>query len=257
MEKKYIFLLNQINGSGETKNQICHDPNIGAVTSISNALRKLNFNGDIIVTNHNILQSKVSYRNAARSKFWRLAKANNIKLEGIESPQIIDEDGVYWHYDKLSEKNGTIFLHLASESETEYTAIYENHGGCERGYFYTNDTAITIPKRTNDNIEIAIPDLILKNNNENQMLLIEGKKSEYVQLGIQELQPYDIIENEIILKEYIDYKIERWVVLYGDVIPDLNQKEYVLFQLFSDGNIWINPKAPSDFKDMINKFMAN
>lgn len=164
---------------------------------------------------------------------------------------------MYWHYDKLSEKNGTIFVHLAAESESEYTAIYENHGGCERGYFHTEDKVITIPKRTNDDIEIAIPDLILKNNNEKEILLIEGKKSENVQLGIQELEPYYIIENKIILKEYVDYKIDRWVVLYGDIVPDIFQKEYVLFQLFSNGKVWINSKAPRDFKNMINKFIAN
>jgi hypothetical protein len=203
------------------------------------------------------LQSRVNYRSAAKSKFWRLAKANNIKLEGIESPQIIEEDGTYWHYDKLSEKNGTIFVHLASESEIEYTAIYENHGGCERGYFYTENKVTTIPKRTDDDIEIAIPDLILKNNKEQQILLIEGKKSENVQKGIEELAPYNIIENEIILKEYKDYRIDRWVVLYGDIIPNDSQRKYVLFQLFSNGNVWINSNAPTDFKNMIKKFITN
>lgn len=203
------------------------------------------------------MQSRVSYRSAAKSKFWRLAKANNIKLEGIESPQIIEEDGTYWHYDKLSEKNGTIFVHLASESEIEYTAIYENHGGCERGYFYTKNKVTTIPKRTDNNIEIAIPDLILKNNKEKQILLIEGKKSKNVQKGIEELEPYNIIENEIILKEYKNYRIDRWVVLYGDIIPNDGQKKYVLFQLFSNGKVWINSNAPTDFKNMINKFITN
>lgn len=203
------------------------------------------------------MQSSINYSNAAKSKFWRLAKANNIKLEGIESPEIIEEDGKYWHYDKLSEKNGTIFVHLASECEIEYTAIYENHGGCERGYFYSKDKAITIPKRTRNDIEIAIPDLILRNDVEKQILLIEGKKSEYVQQGIKELEPYDIIESEIILKEYKDYKINRWVVLYGDMLPDDIQKNRVLFQLFSSGKIWVNPNAPIDFKNMIHKYITN
>lgn len=162
---------------------------------------------------------------------------------------------MYWHYDKLSEKNGTIFVHLAAESELEYTAIYENHGGCERGYFYTKHTAIAIPKRTDDGIIITIPDLILRNEKEEQILLIEGKKSENVQKGIQELEPYDIIEKEIILREYKNYEINRWVVLYGDIIPSSSQKRYVLFQLFSNGKVWINPDAPIDFKNMIVKFM--
>lgn len=156
----------------------------------------------------------MNYRNSVKSKFWRLAKANNIKLEGIETPAIVEEDGSYWHYDLLSEKNGTIFVHLASEVDENYTAIYENHGGCERGYFYTESSAITIPKKTQDDIEIAIPDLVLRNNNKKHILLIEGKKSENVQNGIVELEPYDIIENEIIKKEYKDFEIDRWVVLY-------------------------------------------
>lgn len=215
----------------------------------------MNFTGDIIITNHNILQSKIGSRDVLRSKFWRLAKANNIKLEGIETPEIVKEDGMYWHYDKLSEKNGTIFVHLASENELEYTAIYENHGGCERGYFYTRHTAIAIPKRTGNGMIITIPDLILRNEKEEQILLIEGKKSENVQKGIQELEPYDIIEKEIILREYKNYEINRWVVLYGDIIPSTSQKKYVLFQLFCNGKVWINPDAPTDFKNMIDKFM--
>lgn len=157
----------------------------------------------------------------------------------------------------MSEKNGTIFVHLAADNELEYNAIYENHGGCERGYFYTKDKAITIPKKTNNDIEIAIPDLILRNNKEKRILLIEGKKSENVQMGIKELEPYNIIENEIILKEYNNYKIDRWVVLYGDIVPSFAQQNYVLFQLFSNGRVWINPNAPIDFKNMINKFITN
>lgn len=250
----YILVLSQINGKGSTKNKICHDPNIGATTSIAAVIRKLKFTGDIIITHHNITKENVDYKNPARSKFWRLANYNNIKLDGIASPDVIVEDGMYWRYDKQSEKNGTIFVHMASECKKQYSSIYENHGGCERGYFITPITPIAIPKKIN-NIEIAIPDLILYRKEDKTILLLEGKTSENVQNGINELEAYNIIEDNIININYPGCSIERWVVLFGDYAPTEKQMEKVIFQLYSNGNLFINDNAPQEFKNMIKEFM--
>lgn len=125
---------------------IGHDPNIGSLTSIAKSLRVLGWNKRIVITQHGVKQEKVDKMRS--NKFLNIASILDIELDGItfEKPTIPTN---YWHYEYNSEKLGTIFLHLLSIGLDEnIKGIYENHAGCERGYFYTKDNqTITIPKK--------------------------------------------------------------------------------------------------------------
>jgi len=124
-----------------------HDPNIGALSLICATLRRLGWEKDIIITSHGLKQNHLTPNN----KFIKIANKINIKLEGLNIPRSV-MDKKYWKYETEKEKLSTIFIHLVVENFTDGAAIFENHGGCERGYFITkNGKPIAIKKR---NIQI-------------------------------------------------------------------------------------------------------
>ena len=104
------------------------------------------------------------------------------------------DEGNYWYYDKSGEKLGTIFVHVAVENFTDGYSIYENHAGCERGYFITpTGEHIAIEKYSDresykqgdKSKKIAIPDLVLLDLSGKEIINIEGKKYENKQKGIE------------------------------------------------------------------------
>lgn len=69
--------------------------------------------------------------------------------------------------------------------------------------------------------------------------LIEGKTIDKLQEGLDKLNDFDSIEEDI-LNQYYDYKINRWVVICNGIISkqDLHQKQ--LFHLNEDGTYLLN-----------------
>ncbi|WP_296854881.1 hypothetical protein [uncultured Methanobrevibacter sp.] len=230
---------------------IGHDPNIGSLTSIAKTLRVLGWNGRIVITQHGVKQEKV---NRMRSnKFLNIASILDVELDGIRfrKPRLPTQ---YWKYEENSEKLGTIFLHLlAIGLDEDIKGIYENHAGCERGYFYTKrNTTVTIPKKDKKGVNLYIPDLILRNDKYKEILLIEGKQSSTLDRGLEEIEYFDSIEDEIITPNYRDYSIRRWVVTYGRDIYHNNLNPKVLFHLNKDGSYYVNDNAPSWIKDLLH-----
>lgn len=214
-----------ISGRLEKDGSLSHDPNIGALSLISATLRALGYVGKIEITSHNLSQNQIGRGN----KFISIANLLGISLENIDLPAIQNNDS-YWHYEMQGEKIATIFLHLVIEEFTRARAIYENHAGCERGYFITQDNKnLTVEKyknkdeykNGNKNARIFIPDLVLADFDRKQIINIEGKKFIKVQCGIDELENYDAFENLYIKKHYEDYEIIRTVVLFGGEIDEI------------------------------------
>jgi len=86
----------------------------------------------LIITKHGLKQKHLKERN----KFILLANKLNIRSKGLVLPKAkLYSD--YWYYDKDGEKLGTIFIHITVENFTKGYSIFENHAGCERGYFIT------------------------------------------------------------------------------------------------------------------------
>ena len=130
----------------------------------------------------------------------------------------------YWHYDKKGEKLGTIFIHIVVENFTESYSVFENHAGCEKGYFRTSkDEYIPLAKyadrekyKAGDKDQIVfIPDLVLLDIKETEVITIAGKKYEFRRNGINELAGYDAFDKMYLKKYYPKFKIVRTVVLYG------------------------------------------
>ena len=241
--KKELHISGRLFKSGG----LAHDPNIGALSLIAATARKLGWAGKIVVTKHGLLQSHVQ----ARNKFVRIANALNMSLDGLKMPKS-DLEFPYWHYNITGEKLATIFIHLIVENFTNGMSIFENHAGSEKGYFVTADKNYLALEKYVPGLEprksIDIPDLILLDVERKQVLNIEGKTYNNMDLGIRTLDNYDDIERLYIRKYYPGYKIHRSVVLYGSLNESIGLIQ-VSFLLNQDGKMILGIKAPPLFSE--------
>lgn len=248
----------QISGRLFKSNGLSHDPNIGALSIISAVLRKLGWTKKIEIIQHGLKQTHVGSKN----KFVLIANKIGIGLEGLTVPEASLPKN-YWRYDMKGEKLGTIFIHLVVENFTESYSIFENHAGCEKGYFKTAaGEHIALAKYANrdaykdgdkDQI-IFIPDLVLLDIAEKESITIEGKKYENMANGIAELDNYDSFDELYLKKYYPKYKIVRTVVLYGSTCTQIFEVE-VGFLLNEKGRLVLGVKAPKLFTRAIRNLL--
>lgn len=237
---------------------LSHDPNIGALSIICAVLRQLGWIQKIEITQHGLLQNHVGKTN----KFIQIANKIGISLQGITVPNA-EMKNDYWKYDTDGEKLGTIFIHLVVENFTQGYSIFENHAGCEKGYFITKKGEhIPLEKykdrekyKGGDKEQINhIPDLILIDFGRSEVINVEGKKYAFRKNGIAELGNYDYIEENYILKHYPKFKIVRTVVLYGSTEEEIIEIE-IGFLLNENGQLILGVKAPKLFKDAITNLL--
>lgn len=248
----------QISGRLYKNGYLSHDPNIGALSIIAAVLRKLGWQKEIEITQHGLLQCHVGPQN----KFVQIANQIGISLQGLNLPKApLPKD--YWHYDMQGEKLGTIFIHLVVENFTESYSIFENHAGCEKGYFHTSDGQhIPLAKyvdreayKLGDKDQIVfIPDLVLLDIKETEAITIEGKKYQNMRQGIIELNNYDSFDAMYLKKYYPQFHIVRTVVLYGSNEEQLVEVE-VGFLLNAKGKLVLGIKAPKLFHRAINNLL--
>ena len=253
-------LENRIEVSGRLykNNGLSHDPNIGALSIISAVLRKLGWKKEIVITQHGLQQSHVGNTN----KFVQIANTLKLSLDGLNVPKAV-LPREYWHYEKQGEKLGTIFIHLVVENFTKGYSIFENHAGCEKGYFQTSAGEYLPLKKYVDreaykngdkNQIVFIPDLVLLDVDENQVITIEGKKYENRSKGIEELNNYDAFDKLYVKPNYRNFTIVRTVVLYGSN-EELIAEIEVGFLLNERGKLVLGVKAPALFRKAINNLL--
>lgn len=248
----------KISGRLDKSGGLAHDPNIGALSLISAAIRKLNWKGEIIITNHGLQQKNLQGKN----KFVKIANCFGLIIEGLDLPKsIIHED--YWKYETEGEKLGTIFIHLVVENFTKGFSIFENHAGCEKGYFITSDGKHIPLEKYSDrraykggdkNKIISIPDLILIDFCRSEIINVEGKRYQFRADGIKELKNFVDIEEIYIKKYYKNHKIIRTVVLYGGTENEVIEIE-VGFLLNKSGHLVLGIKAPNLFEEAIKNLI--
>lgn len=228
------------------KNNIAHDPNIGALSIISKTIRHLGWKRRIIITEHGVSQGYVN--RSTGNKFLFLCKILDIELEGITIPRLSLPEQ-YWHYEMKSEKMASILLHILSENNG-LQGIYENHAGCERGYFKTpTGKLIALPKKDCYGTNLYIPDLVLYDQSSRTVIIIEGKKLETLHDGLIEIENYDSIENEYITPYYPNCHIHRYLSIFGGRYEELPDPK-VLFYLREDGKIIVSPEPPECLIDV-------
>lgn len=255
--KKTTFKI-QISGRLIKNNSLSHDPNIGALSIIVYVLRKLGWKKTIEITQHGLSQTHIKGNN----KFIQIANKLDLKLQGLNYVKSKPYKN-YWYYDLKGEKLATIFLHIIVENFTESFSVFENHAGCEKGYFKTSaGEYIPLVKYTDrekykkgDKKQIVyIPDLVLLDIKETKAITIEGKKYEYRKKAIAELENYKAFDTLYLKKYYSAFKIVRTVVLYGGKQESLQEIE-VGFLLNANGKLVLGIKAPKLFKRAIKNLL--
>ena len=246
--------VDQITISGQLikSGRLAHDPNIGALTMMSQCIRNLGWEKDLTITKHGLAQKNVGKNN----KFLRIASQINLKLQDLIVPHS-ELPEVYWNYTTETEKLGTIFIHLIAEAFTNTQAIFENHAGCEKGYFQTpNGKYLALEKyQGGDRSQpVSIPDLILFDRDRNEIINIEGKTFQKRKEGIEQLENYDFIENAYIQKYYNPRRIIRTVVTYGSCKTEITEPE-IGFMLNKDGIPVLGKDAPQIFIDAVNNLL--
>ena len=240
----------EISGRLYKNNSLSHDPNIGALSIIAACLRKLGWEGKITITRHGLNQSHVGEHN----KFVQIANKLNIGLMGLNVPKATLPK-LYWHYDVSGEKLGTIFIHIVVENFTESFAIFENHAGCEKSYFRTSSgNLIPLAKyydkeayKAGDKSQIIfIPDLVLLDIKDVEVITIEGKKYQNWRKGVRELENYGAFDELYLKRYYPEYKIIRTVVLYGSAVDKLYEVK-IGFLLNERGEMVLGIRAPKLF----------
>ena len=237
---------------------LSHDPNIGALSLIAATLRNLGWTKRIQIIEHGLTKQMVRPKN----KFVQIANHLKIELDGINLPSAY-LPGEYWEYETTGEKLGSIFIHLVVEEFSEGFSIYENHAGCERGYFYTADRKpLAVGKRLSNedgvmlkNAEkIAIPDLVIFDTKRSEMINIEGERSVNVEAGIKQITNFSNMEKTYIKHYYPKCKVIRTVVLYGGLDKTIDSDE-VGFLLNSTGKMVLGKNAPQIFEDAIHNLI--
>jgi len=237
---------------------LAHDPNIGALSLISAALRRVGWAGNIVIARHGLQQKHLQSGN----KFVKIANRLGLKIQRLHLPKSKTQES-YWKYETEGEKLGTIFIHLVVENFTKGFSIFENHAGCEKGYFITSDGKHIPLKKYSDRKAykagnkkkiISIPDLILIDFGRSEIINIEGKKYKFRKNGIKELKSFNNIEEIYIKRYYPRYKIIRTVVLYGGTAKKVVEIE-VGFLLNENGDLVLGIKAPSLFKEAIKNLL--
>lgn len=248
----------QISGRLFKSGSLSHDPNIGALSVIAAALRKLGWNKCIEIIRHGLQQKHVSEKN----KFVFIANMLGIDLEGLDVHKAKTPQN-YWRYDTKGEKLGTIFIHIVVENFTEGYSIFENHAGCEKGYFHkSKGECVPLAKyadkeayKAGDKNQIVfIPDLVLLDIEMEEAITIEGKKYEKKDKGIAELNNYNSFDELYLKKYYPLYKIVRTVVLYGSTNSQILEIE-VGFLLNKNGQMVLGIKAPQLFGRAIRNLL--
>lgn len=259
---------NKITISGRLlkSNSLSHDPNIGALSLISATLRKLGYNGIIEIVSHGLAQAHIKNDN----KFIRIANNLSLHLENIQTPKINIQDTNYWHYETQGEKLATIFLHLVIENFTMAKSIYENHAGCERGYFFNADGKPIVVakyenrkeyKQGNKSAKIAIPDLVINDFSREEIINIEGKKFINVNIGLRELEGFEAFEKLYIDKYYPNASIIRSLVLFGSSNTEISKEAFpklaecdivkIGFILNQNGKMILQTRSPEIFKEAL------
>ncbi|MFI3162931.1 MAG: hypothetical protein R3Y65_00655 [Bacillota bacterium] len=244
-DSETIYISGRLSKPKEAGN-IGHDPNIGALSCIGYTIRKLGWEKEIVVTQHGVSQSYID-KSKRGNKCLFLFEKLGMRLQHLTMPTNIHLPEYYWSYSITSEKVASILLHLTCQYSNIH-GIYENHAGCERGYFKdSNDDLIALPKKDSLNNKLRIPDLVLRDDDVNEIYNVEGKLLKTLSQGLEEIQNYEPIETEYILHSYPTYTVDRWLTIYGGTLKAIPH-EKVLLYLNADGNVYINKNAPDNIK---------
>lgn len=241
--------VNEVSISGRLvkNNSLSHDPNIGALSLISATVRKLGWTKRIRIVQHGLSQHMLG----ARNKFVQIANHLDLEIQGLSVPAAESPD-TYWRYEVAGEKIATILIHLAIDQRDTERIIFENHAGCEKGYFLQPDgSPIAIAKRVvgvngkmaKDSPAIQMPDLVVLDGRRREAIVIEGEKAENLSDGVRQLATFSNFEKSYLARFYPGFSVRRVVVLFGGPDTDSGYDPAVM-RLSDTGRLLFSKSCP-------------
>ncbi|MFG0935141.1 hypothetical protein ACF91D_31270, partial [Staphylococcus sp. 231237_7MaSpsaltlick] len=98
-----------------------------------------------------------------------------------------------------------------------------------------------------------IPDVVIANHKEKELLLVEGKTYENWKKGIEELENYPTFEEDFLKKYYPDYQFSKWVTLYSSNNQDELPHKNVLLNVNNLGQINLSDNSPKWLEKIMKK----
>lgn len=256
----------EISARLEKAGALSSDPSIGMTSIISGCLRKLGWTGRIVITLHGLKNQKSV---GIRNKFILIANKLKIELHGLRVPKSTLVEN-YWKIENGTEKLGTIFTSILCEEFSDSIAIYENHQGCERGYFIVaGDKAkigyLVVPKYTDrakykagdKKAIIFIPDLVIYDRKRDVVINSEGKIYANRSVGARELKNLRFFEKHFIKKYYPTSSITRTLILYGSSKDSIPSKDKTTGLLLNErGAVILGKNAPLLFKESLISLLS-
>ena len=243
--------LNKIKVSGRLSNpgstgskkdnytgKIGHDPNQGQLAIIAKSIRNFSATEKIIINDHDLISKEVLKQN---NKFIKFANYIDFEIDGCEIQKSTFNETYFQYLTKNNEKIASILAQVILVNKGMKT-IFENHGGCEKSFIYLDlinkDVEIKykeFPKNYSQG-KRKIPDLIMLDEQTKTIYLYEGKQSKTKHKGLEEIEYYNDLENDILAKYYPNYTFKRRLIIEGGKKDD---NSIITFQLDEDNFVII------------------
>ena len=229
------LLANPNNNNKNYTGRIGHDPNMGQIPLIAKVIRTLGWTKKIVITNHQVVQKRIGV-----NKFTNLASFINFELEDCKLPKS-NFNFDYWEYEKDKEKVATILAQIILENNNLIT-IFDNHGGCEKSYFYNkSNQEIKIDKKFSADGG-KIPDIVMRDDENKIIYQFEGKKFQSLDNGLEEIKHFDLFEEKFLKVHYPKYEYKRSLVINGGKKSGIKEVDFQL-----DSESFLNFRNKTNF----------
>jgi hypothetical protein len=211
-ENNNIYLSLKLDkGNGKLSGVISHDPNVGFLSGVINAIEKISKNSlfNYVIKDHNIKQEFS-------------INLINIEFDGCIIKKRPELPKNYFILERsMTEKLATILYDQVSSNKT----IFSNHGGCALTYIkdMNNDT-ITVGQK------MPRPDIVFRNDELKEIEIIEGKLEKELRKGIKQLSDAHLGKFIEKLKEmYPGYTIKKGLCITINDIDCINRYSNIEF----------------------------
>jgi len=232
-DDKIYISLKLDKGNGKSSGVISHDPNVGFLAAVINAIEKVTkkkYHNTYIIKNHNIKQKY--FDKCPTSKLWYSINDINILFEDCiikEKPALPCQ--YFTLENAMTEKLATILYDYVSPNKT----IFSNHGGCALTCIKGDDgSTISVGQK------MPRPDIVFRNDEHKEIMIIEGKQEKELRKGVKQLSDVHL-EGFIgqLTKLYPNYTIKKGLCITIssiDCIDKYNNIEFpVKFALDNEG----------------------
>jgi hypothetical protein len=208
------------------------DPGVGFVCAAAQVSRNLGHHGEIIVINHGLSDKWLAKERA--SKLAQCSQDLGIKFKNTKGHTKINcsyDKEEYWDSGGSGEKYASILADIMFRERPDCEIIYDNHAGTERGWFIESDGKhVSVAKNIG-----GIPDLVVKDDNTENILVFEGEMFKNAKKGIKQFKTFEGFK-KLLENKYPGYGIKFHLILNGG--EELIANTY--FQLTNTGEMIFN-----------------